>query len=260
MNKKLYKTLSIISALLFYGLIITFIVYSFPGRNNFQIWKIYDYTGLLAKGWFITILVSVISLLLSSILGLLLYFMTQSKILFFKYVSLLFNEVVFGSPLIVFLIVVYYFISVPMQSVFGLPSDSFIVSPLVMGTITLSLFMAPYMKNVFEGAMKSIDDLQYQAMTVFGFTTYQKYRYIIIPQLLKIIIPPLIGNLTFIVKGSALLNFISVPEIYNSITTVQSRENAVIEGYLVMFIMYLLITIPLIRITKYFEKRVSQWN
>ena len=260
MKNRVVVFINILSALVFYGLIVTFIVLSFPGRNNFQIWKIYDYSGLLFKGWLITIGVSIVSLFLSSILGFLLYIMTKSKVLFVKYVSLIFNEFVFGSPLIVFLIVVYYFISVPMQATFNINPDSFFVSPLFMGTITLSLFMAPYMKNVFEGAMQSIEETQYQAMTVFGFTRYQKYRYIIIPQLLKILIPPMIGNLTFIVKGSALLNFISVPEIYNSITTVQSRENAVIEGYLVMFIMYLLITIPLIRLTKYFEKRVASWN
>ena len=237
-----------------------FIIYSFPGRNNFQIWKVYDYWNLLLKGWLYTIGVSIVALILSSILGFLLYLMIKSKVLFVRYIAYIFNEIVFGSPLIVFLIVVYYFISVPIQTSLNLSSNNFFISPLFMGTLTLSLFMAPYMKNVFEGAMKSIDDLQYQAMTVYGFTTFQKYRYIIIPQLLKIIIPPVIGNLTFIVKGSSLLNFISVPEIYNSITTVQSRENAVVEGYLVMFVMYLLITIPLIRITKYFEKKVSSWS
>ena len=175
---------------------------------------------------------------------------TKSKILFIKYIGFIFNEIIFGSPLVVFIIVVYYLISVPFNLDY----------PLIMGTVTLSLFMAPYMKNVFEGAIETIDDNQYQAMTVFGFTTYQKYRYIIIPQLLKVIIPPLIGNLTFIVKGSSLLNFISVPELYNSITTAQSRTYAVVEGYLVMLIMYLIITIPLIRLTKYFEKKVSSWN
>ncbi len=66
------------------------------------------------------------------------------------------------------------------------------------------------MKNLFEGAMKTIDPLQYQAMTVFGFTKYQQYRYIIIPQLIRVIIPTLIANLTIIIKGSSLLNFIGV--------------------------------------------------
>lgn len=249
-KNKSKKIINMTLALLFYGAIVAIIVINYPGRNNFNLAKLSNYTNLLFKGWVYTIGISIVSLILSIIFGFILYLLTISKIDFLKYVGYIFNEIVFGSPLVVFIIVVYYLISVP----FGLDY------PLVMGTITLSLFMAPYMKNVFEGAMKTIDENQKQAMTVFGFTTYQKYRYIIIPQLLRVIIPPLIGNLTFIVKGSSLLNFISVPELYNSVTTAQSRTYAVVEGYLVMFVMYLIITIPLIRLTKYFEKKVTGWS
>jgi polar amino acid transport system permease protein len=244
------KVLAAIIALLFYGAIIFLIILNYPGRGNFNISKLSRYLPLVGKGFLYTIGISVVSLLLSIVFGFLLYLLTKSKIYALKYIGYIFNEIVFGSPLVVFIIVMYYLISVP----FGLDF------PLIMGTVTLSLFMAPYMKNIFEGAMKTIDESQKQAMTVFGFTTYQKYRYIIFPQLLRVIIPPLIGNLTFIVKGSSLLNFISVPELYNSITTAQSRTFAVVEGYLLMFMMYLIITIPLIRLTKYFEKRVTSWN
>ncbi len=249
-NLKTNKTINSAIALLFYGAIIAIIVINYPGRNNFNLSKLSNYMNIIWKGWLYTIGISVVSLLLSIIFGFVLYLLTKSNVLFLKYIGYIFNEIVFGSPLVVFLIVVYYLISVPFKLDY----------PLIMGTVTLSLFMAPYMKNVFEGAMKTIDENQKQAMTVFGFTTYQKYRYIIFPQLLRVIIPPLIGNLTFIVKGSSLLNFISVPELYNSVTTAQSRTYAVVEGYLLMFLMYLIITIPLIRLTKYFEKRVTSWS
>ncbi|MBN2605572.1 MAG: ABC transporter permease subunit [Bacilli bacterium] len=222
----------------------------YPGREDFQLDSLLPWRSIIIRGWFITIIASVISLVASIVLGFCLYLLTNSKILVFKYLGDIFNEVIFGSPLVVFLIVIYYFIGVPLN----------LDNRFIIGVIGLSMYMAPYMKNVFEGAMESIDELQYQAMTVFGFTTFQKYRYIIIPQLLKILIPPLAGNLTFIVKGSSLLNFIGVKELYNQLTTAQSNTYAVVEGYLVMFIMYLLITIPLIRLTKYFEKRVATWN
>lgn len=222
----------------------------YPGRNDFDISKLYPWKTIILKGWVLTVFVSVFVLIFSVVLGFLLYLLTNSKILVLKYLGAIFNEIVFGSPLVIFLIVIYYFIGVPLN----------IDNRLIVGIIALSLYMAPYMKNIFEGAMESIDDLQYQAMTVFGFNTYQKYRYIIIPQLLKILIPPLAGNLTFIVKGSSLLNFIGVPELYNQITKAQSNTYAVVEGYALMFVMYLIITIPLIRLTRNLEKRVALWN
>lgn len=244
------KIINAVAALSVFGLLLYVIWMAYPGRENFQMELLWVWRSTIIKGWFVTIAASLLALILSIIVGFGLYLLTNSNKLFFRYLGNIFNEFVFGSPLIVFVALVYYFIAVPM----GLNSR------FIAGVIALSLYMAPYMKNLFEGAIKSIDELQYQAMTVFGFTTYQKYRFIILPQLLKVIIPPLVGNLTFIVKGSALLNFISVPELYNQITTAQSNTYAVVEGYLLMLIMYLIITIPLIRITKYFEKRVNSWN
>lgn len=239
-----------ILALLIFALFVFFIIWMYPGRDNFQIELLYQFRKIIFQGWLLTILISILSLVLSVVFGFSLYLLTKSKWLVFKYLGGIFDEVVFGSPMLVFLIVVYYFVSVPLG----------IDNRMIVGTLGLSLFMAPYMKNVFVGALASIDDLQYQAMKVYGFTNYQKYRFIIIPQVLKMIVPPLIGNLTFIIKGSSLLNFIGVSELYNQITTASSITYAVVEGYLLMFVLYLLITIPLIRLTKYLEKRVQKWT
>ena len=244
------KIISAIATLIFYGLLVFAIIYMYEGKNNFNISVIASRSNVIMKGFFNTIFISVIVLVVSIILGFFLYLAVSSKIYFLKYVGNTFSDIIFGSPLVVFIIVMYYFIAAPLDFTY----------PFVVGVITLSLYMMPYMKNVFEGAMKSIDELQKQAMTVFGFTTYQKYRYIIIPQLMKIIIPPLIGNLTFVIKGSSLLYFISVPELFYQIEAVKSATFGSVEGYFVMFILYLLITIPLIRLTKFFEKKVASWN
>ena len=244
------KLINMIAALAIFGLLVYVIWMLYPGRENFNMGLLGPYSNNIIRGWLFTILASLITLILSIVFGFGLYLLTRSRILFLKYVGDIFNEIVFGSPLLVFLLVAYYFISAPLN----------FDNRFLAGVLALSLYMAPYMKNLFEGAIKTIDDLQYQAMTVFGFTTIQKYRYIILPQILRVIIPPLVGNLTFIVKGSALLNFISVPELYNEITSAQSDTYAVVEGYFLMFVMYLFITIPLIRLTKFFEKRVATWN
>lgn len=244
------KTFGFVAALTFYGLLLFVIVYNYDGKSNFDLSIITRYSKLILEGFINTVLISIIALFLSIVFGFILYVAVNSKIHFFKYVGSIFSDIVFGSPLVVFIIVLYYFIAAPLDLAY----------PYIIGTFALSLYMTPYMKNSFEGAMNSIDEIQYQAMTVFGFTSYQKYRYIIIPQLLKVIIPPLIGNLTFVIKGSTLLQFISVPELFYQIETVKSRTFGSVEGYALMFVLYLLITIPLIRLTKYFEKKVAIWN
>ena len=244
------KILSGIGALAIFGLFLFLIWMGYPGKDNFQLDKLLPFSNSIFQGWLITIAASIFVLILSILFGFGLYLLQSSKILVFKYLGSIFNEVTFGLPLIVFLLIFYFFITVPLN----------LDNRFIAGVLAMSLYMAPYMKNLFDGAIKTIDDLQYQAMTVFGFTPFQKYRYIIIPQILRVVIPPLIGNLTIIVKGSALLNFISVPELYNQVTTAQSTTYAVVEGYLLLGVLYLIVTIPLIRITKFFEKKVVSWS
>lgn len=244
------KYISTLAALLVYGLLIALIVYLYPGRENFQINIMLDQFDKIFQGFLWTMFISVVVLFLSIFVGFFLYIMISSNNLFLKKVGIIFNYIVFGSPLLVFVIVIFYFLALPLG----------FTNRTVIGIFALTLYIAPYMKNVFEGAISSIDELQYQAMKVFGFKTHQKYIYIIIPQLARMILPPLIGNLTFIIKGSSLLYFIGVPELFNEIRDLQSQTYALVEGYLVMFVMYLAVTIPLISATKYFERKVSSWN
>jgi polar amino acid transport system permease protein len=244
------QIISTIAALSVYGLLVALIIYLYPGKDNFQLNLILDQSDKIFEGWLLTLFISVVVLFFSIFSGFSLYLLMISKNLFLNKVGSIFNYVVFGSPLIVFLLTIYYFLAVPL----GFEDRN------IIGIIALTLYIGPYMKNVFESALSSIDELQYQAMKVFGFKTWQKYVYIIIPQLIRILIPPMISNLTFIIKGSSLLYFIGVYEVYKQIATIQSNTYAIVEGYLVLFIVYLIITIPLIALAKYFEKKVSAWN
>lgn len=242
------KVLPIIYTTLFFGLIATFIVAFYPNKDNFNIGSYLPYWRPILRGFILTIWVSIVSLILSLLLGFLLYIMFISRFKTLHHISNVFTEIVFGSPLIVFLVVVFYFISVPL---------GFRDNRTLVGIIALSLYVAPYMKNAFEGSFKSIDELQDQAMQVYGFATFQKYWYIKIPQILKVILPPLMGNLTYIIKGSALLYYIGVIDLHDAIQSVQSSTFNYVEGYFILFVMYLIVTVPLIRITRWFERRFA---
>jgi polar amino acid transport system permease protein len=124
-----------------------------------------------------------------------------------------------------------------------------------LGILSLIVYMAPYMKNVYKSAFSSITEEQYMAMDLFGFTPYQRYRYLIIPQVVRILMPPLMNNFSMIIKGSALLSVISYTDLFYSIKIAQSRTFAFIEGYLLMWVLYLMITIPLSQLTKLVERK-----
>jgi polar amino acid transport system permease protein len=215
--------------------------------SDFSFAPFIDYRFLIFDGIKNTVLVSLISLVGSMFLGFILYLLQASKIRYFNALIDVFTEIIYGTPLLVLIIVMAFLIGPAFNS----------YQRNLFGVLALIIYMSPYMKNVFKSAFSSISEEQYLAMNLFGFTPFQRYRYIIIPQVIRILMPPLMNNFSLIIKGSALLNLISYAELYYVINVAQSRTFAFVEGYLLMWGLYLLITIPLSQLTKYVERKWS---
>jgi len=240
-------TLKTLAAYFFAALtIIAFIVWVVVKQtDNFTFAPFIDYKDLIIKGILNTILISVISLVGSMILGFVFYLLQSSKIKYFNALIDIFTEIIYGTPMIVMIIVMAFLIGPAFNS----------LNRNFFGVLALILYMSPYMKNVFKSAISSVSEEQYLAMDLFGFNAYQKYRYIIIPQVIRVLMPPLMNNFSLIIKGSALLNFISYAEIYYVINVAQSKTFAFVEGYILMWGLYLIITIPLSQLTKMIERK-----
>jgi polar amino acid transport system permease protein len=228
--------------------IAAFIVFIITQRtNNFSFQSFKPYQDLIFEGLLNTIFVSIVSLLGSLVIGFIFYLMSKSKIKYFNAFVDVFTEIIYGTPLLV-LIVITAFVIGPAFGTFNRN---------LMGMIALVIYMSPYMKNVYKSSISSISRDQYMTMDLFGFTPFQRYRYIIIPQVIRILMPPMMNNFSMIIKGSALLNVLSYNELYFTINTAQSRTFAFVEGYVLMWILYLAITIPLSQGTKYIERKWS---
>ena len=131
---------------------------------------------------------------------------------------------------------------------------------MVLGITALTVYTMPYVANSYESAASVIDKDQYVVMKLYHFSGVQKYLYVIFPQIAKPMLPALINHLSGIIKGSALLKIVSVPEISYVLTAISSKNWASIEGYLVMWLMYLIITIPLSVLAQYAGRRLSYEN
>lgn len=201
----------------------------------------------IIDGIITTLNISFITLIGSMILGFILFLTLRCNQLFIRTLAILFQEIILGTPLLVML-----FLSVYVVGDIANIKDKF-----VLGVSALILYMSPYLANSYATAIAIIDKNQYIVMDIYNFNIIQRYRYIIIPQMIRPLIPSLINQLSTMVKGSALLKIISISELSYVLTVISSRNWAVIEGYYVMWICYLLITIPLSYLAKYIGKRVS---
>lgn len=209
--------------------------------------RLYEYTSLFREGFINTIIVSFIALVGSMMTGFLLFLMGKSKIQFFRAFVDVFTEIIYGTPLLVMIMVMAFLIG---------PSFNIMNRP-VMGVTAIIIYITPYMSNIFKSAFSSITEEQYMAMELFRFNAIQKYVYIIIPQVIRILMPPLMNNFSLIIKGSALLNVLSYRELFYSYRLFQSETFQTSVGLLFMWILYIIITIPLSQFTRYFERRWS---
>lgn len=243
------KWVSYILAILTVIIFAAFVVYRLEviREKPFSFAPIINSSGnLIIRGTLNTIFVSSLTLVGSLIIGFILYLFSISKTQYLKSFTDVLTEIIYGTPLLV-LVVIMAFVIGP---AFGTLNRN------LMGFLALVIYMSPYMKNVLKSAFSSITNEQVMAMNLFGFTPYQKYRYIIIPQVIRILMPPLMNNLSMIVKGSALLYVLAeFIEIYTVITIAQSKTLATVEGFVLMWILYLIITIPLSGATKWIERK-----
>jgi polar amino acid transport system permease protein len=239
------KTLSYLVAIVTFAAFAAFVI--MRQQTPFRPELLEGYNNLIVEGFFNTIIVSIISLFGSVVLGFVFYLLSVSKVRFFQAFTDVFTEIIYGTPLLVMIVIMAFVIG----PAFGTFDRN------LMGTLGLIIYITPYMTNIYKSAFSSIGNDQYMAMDLFGFTPFQRYRYIIIPQVTRILMPPLMNNFSLIIKGSALLNVLSYTELYYAIRVVQSRTFAYVEGYLLMWILYISITIPLSQLTKYVERRWS---
>ncbi len=214
-------------------------------RQPFNVNAYDGYGSMIFSGFLRTILVSFIIMFGSMITGFLLFLMSKSKIRFFKAFDGVLTEIIYGTPLLVIIIIMAFVIGPAFNT----------TNRIVMGITGIIVYITPYMKNIFKSSFSSIPKEQYQAMDLFGFTPFQSYRFIIVPQVIRILMPPLMNNFSLIIKGSALLHVISYGELFHSTSVMTSRTFAFVEGYLLMWALYIIITIPLSQFTRLFERR-----
>lgn len=234
-----------------FGIFAALILYIlFHTTDNPRYHLILDERGMLLEALWNTLYISLISLVLCMAAGFLFYLLLNSRIQLIKAIAVIFREIIMGTPMLVMVFLMVY--------VFG--NLIGVSDKVVLGITALTVYTMPYVANSYESAASVIDKDQYVVMELYHFSGVQKYLYVIFPQIAKPMLPTLINHLSGIIKGSALLKIVSVPEISYVLTAISSKNWASIEGYLVMWLMYLIITIPLSVLAQYAGRRLSYEN
>ena len=207
------------------------------------VWK---FRGVFFEGWLLTIVISSISLLLSLLLGVLTALCGRSPVIPLRRASTLYVELVRGTPLLAQILFLYYAVAASI----GLQDR------LVAGILILSLFSGAYLSEMIRAGIESIPTPQLESARAIGLTTFQTYRFVITPQALRQILPPLAGQFASLIKDSSLLSVIGIGEFTLAAQQVNSATYRTLESYLPLALGYLALTLPISLLSKVLERRL----
>jgi polar amino acid transport system permease protein len=162
-------------------------------------------------------------------------------------VSVFYIETIRNTPLLIQIFFNYFVLS-----------PIFDISPYVTAILTLSLFEGAYASEIIRGGLNSIHFGQYEAARSLGLTSFQMYRFVVLPQALRNVAPPLASQAISLVKDSALVSTISVYELTLYGQAIVSETFLSFEVWFTVAAIYLIINIILSICIKIFSKKVKR--
>jgi polar amino acid transport system permease protein len=200
--------------------------------------------GPILKGLKITLNLTWISLILTYIIGLVTALMRLSNSLLARGIARVYLEITRNTPLLI-QIFFMYFVVAPILDI-----DRFLA-----GILALSLFEGSYASEIYRSGIVAVNKGQWEASYTLGLNTYQNYRYIILPQAIRRILPPLTSQAVSLIKDSSLVSVIAIYEMTMQANEIASETFLVFEIFFTIAAIYLVLAITLSQIVAYFEKR-----
>ncbi|MDO6705651.1 amino acid ABC transporter permease [Photobacterium sp. 1_MG-2023] len=202
--------------------------------------------GPVTMGLWVTLKISVLSLFFAIILGLIAGLMRISHNPVTKNMAFLYVEVIRGTPLLVQIFIVYFFLG----TIFDLER-------FTAGVVALSIFTGAYIAEIIRSGIQSIPPGQMEAARSLGMSYPKAMMYVILPQAFKRTLPPMAGQLITLIKDSSLVSVISITDLTKAGREVISGSFATFEVWFVVAALYLLLTTSLSWAVQRIEKRLA---
>ncbi|WP_312468769.1 amino acid ABC transporter permease [Neobacillus sp.] len=205
------------------------------------------YYDLFFKGFLTTIEVSIIGLICSFILGVIVAVMRIAPLRILNYIGTCFVEFIRNIPLIIIVFFFYHGLSVYIN-----------LSGFAAGTIGLSIYTAAFIAEAVRAGIQSVDKGQMEAARSSGLKYIQAMRYVILPQAVKIVIPPIGNQFINLVKNSSILGVVAGMELMYFADYIHEKTYVTFDTYIFAAMFYLVLTIPLSLFVIYLERRLAR--
>jgi polar amino acid transport system permease protein len=217
--------------------------------------------NILLQGFFTTIRLSIWATLFATLIGTVMGLFRVSHSLFKRLIGGTYVELIRNLPPLVIIFIFYFFVGDQILSLFGVEEfirnssegtqaffEVFFAPPALFtaflsALITLSLFEGAYITEIVRAGIQSIEKGQWEASAALGFTRWQQMRYVVLPQALQRILPPLAGQFISTIKDSAIVSVISIQELTFQAMELMSSTYLTFEIWITITVMYLMLTL-----------------
>jgi len=252
--------------------------------SNFT--KLVPYAEMFGQGLIITVMLSIGTVLVGAVLGVVLALMRMSDLRPFRFLGVnkeghlrgpgflttlsKFNPLAFlatayveilrSTPVIVQIAVIYYgifgVIKLPTFSLFGITK----FHRFFPGVVALGMNSGAYLCEIIRSGIQSIDGGQSEAARSLGLSQGQTLRFIILPQAIRNILPAIANEFVVIIKESAVTYTIGVQDIMAVVQSVKGATYLIMEPLLVATALYFCLCFPTSKLIAHFERRMSRGN
>ncbi len=208
------------------------------------VWGQLDY---FTVGALFSLGLTALSMIIGIVVGLIISLGRMAKNFCIRALSSAYVDVMRGIPLLALLLWFFYGLSILVDFTF---------SPFFTGIVCLSLKYSGYLAETFRAGIQAIEKGQSEAAFSLGFSKFQNLRRIVIPQALRIVIPPVGNSFVSMLQDSSLVALVGVWELMKRGNSVANSSLRPFEIYTTVGIFYLIMTISASRLNRYLEKRL----
>ena len=209
------------------------------------VWNNIDF---LMEGLWMTLLISFLALVISMVIGLFVAVMRLSKVRGVPFLAATYVEIFRDTPVLVQLFWVYYVLPI----LLGIQ-----ISAFTAAVIGLTLHSAAFLGEIYRAGIQSVSKGHVEAAKVLGLNPTQTFVRIVLPQAVRIVLPPMVNNLVDLIKLSSLASVFAVAEITRKATELSASTFRPLEIFTFIALMYFFICWPLSMGIRAMERRMQ---
>lgn len=194
-----------------------------------------------------TVLLTVITLIGGGIVGFIIALARVSRMKWLRVVAGTYIQIIQGIPVLMILFLSYY----------GLSLAGFDLHPLLAAGASMTVYASGYLAEIWRGCIQSVPRPQWEASESLAMTRAQQYRYVILPQAIRISLPSTVGFAVQVVKNTSIASIIGFVELARAGTLINNATFQPFRVFVAVAILYFAVCYPLSLLARWLERRLN---